>query len=117
MVAEQLGRMPRGLRRVAVRCPFGRPAVIEQTSYLESGEPFPTTYYLTCPAAVARVGRLEDDGGVVRYERLVATDPRRAGPTRRPRRSSGRSALPRRGWPTAGRALRSGSAAPPAPGR
>ena len=59
---------------IVVRCPFGRPAVVQQASYLADGEPFPTTYYLTCPAAVERVGRLEDDGGVARYEQLVATD-------------------------------------------
>jgi len=60
--------------RVAVRCPHGAPAVIEQSSYLDDGAPFPTTYYLTCPAAVARVGALEDAGGVARFEALVAAD-------------------------------------------
>jgi len=59
---------------VAVRCPFGRPAVIEQAAYLADGTPFPTTYFLTCPHAVARVGALESAGGVDRYERLVAED-------------------------------------------
>jgi len=57
-----------------VRCPFGRPAVIEQPAYLDDGAPFPTTYYLTCPHAVARVGELEAAGGVDRYEALVAAD-------------------------------------------
>lgn len=57
-----------------MRCPFGRPAVIRQASYLPSGEPFPTTYYLTCAHAVARVARVEAGGGVDRYERLVAGD-------------------------------------------
>lgn len=60
--------------RVAVRCPHGAPAVIEQAAYLGDGAPFPTTYYLTCPSAVARVGALEDAGGVGRYESLVAGD-------------------------------------------
>lgn len=58
-----------------MRCPFGRPAVVEQASYLPTGEPFPTTYYLTCPFAVERVGVVEAGGGVGRYERLVAGDP------------------------------------------
>jgi uncharacterized protein len=69
-----LGRPPRGLAGVVARCPHGAPAVIRQSGYLEDGEPFPTTYYLTCPAAVARLGALEDAGGVERYQRLVATD-------------------------------------------
>jgi hypothetical protein len=59
---------------VAVRCPHGRPAVIEQAAYLPDGRPFPTTYYLTCPHAVARIDELEAAGGVDRYERLVAAD-------------------------------------------
>jgi hypothetical protein len=59
---------------VAVRCPHGRPAVVEQDAYLAGGEPFPTTYYLTCPHAVARIDRLEAAGGVDRYERLLAED-------------------------------------------
>ena len=75
LIEAQLGRPPRGLARVAARCPHGRPAVVEQDSYLEGGEPFPTTYYLTCPHAVARIDRLEAAGGVDRYERLLAEDP------------------------------------------
>jgi uncharacterized protein len=60
---------------VAVRCPYGRPAVIAQPAYLGDGTPFPTTYYLSCPHAVARIDALEAAGGVDRYERLVAGDP------------------------------------------
>jgi hypothetical protein len=74
-IEAQLGRPPRGVARVAVRCPYGRPAVVEQHAYLEGGEPFPTTYYLTCPHAVARIDRLEAAGGVDRYERLLSDDP------------------------------------------
>ena len=72
IVERQLGRPPRGVRRVAARCPYGAPAVVEQAAYLDGGEPFPTTYYLTCPSAVAAVGALEDAGGVDRLEQLVA---------------------------------------------
>ncbi len=74
IIERQLGRPPRGVRRVAVRCPYGAPAVVEQRSYLEDGRPFPTTYYLTCPSAVAAIGALENAGGVGRYERLVTDD-------------------------------------------
>ena len=48
--------------------------MIEQPAYLADGSPFPTTYYLTCPHAVARIDALEAAGGVDRYEHLVATD-------------------------------------------
>ena len=73
-IEAQLGRSPRGAARVAVRCPYGRPAVVEQDSYLAGGEPFPTTYYLTCPHAVSQIDRLEAEGGVDRYERLLDED-------------------------------------------
>jgi hypothetical protein len=73
-IEAQLGRPPRGAARVVVRCPHGRPAVVEQDSYLAGGEPFPTTYYLTCPHAVSQIDRLEAEGGVDRYERLVGED-------------------------------------------
>ena len=35
------------------------------------GEPFPTTYYLTCRHLVAAVSRLEAAGGVERWTRAV----------------------------------------------
>ena len=57
-----------------MRCPYGRPAVIAQAAYFADGTPFPTTYYLSCPHAVARIDALEAAGGVDRYERLVAGD-------------------------------------------
>jgi len=75
VVARQLGREPRAFRRVAVRGPFGRPAVTEQSPYSADGEPFPTTYYLTCRHLVAAVSRLEADGGVERWTLAAAADP------------------------------------------
>ncbi len=74
IVERQLGRPPRAFRRVAVRCPFGRPAVTEQAPYDESGEPFPTTYWLTCPQLVAKLARVEAAGGVGRWSKLVRED-------------------------------------------
>ena len=61
--------------RVVVRCPFGRPAVTEQAPYDDTGAPFPTMYWLTCPHAVAQVSRLEADGGVERWTRAVQARP------------------------------------------
>jgi uncharacterized protein len=75
VVGRQLGRDPRAFRRVAVRCPYGRPAVTEQEPYDDRGDPFPTTYYLTCPQLVAAVSRLEAVGGVERWSRAAADDP------------------------------------------
>jgi uncharacterized protein len=75
VVAHQLGREPRTLLRVAVRCPFGAPAVTEQSPYDSSGEPFPTTYYLTCRYLVAAVSRAEAAGGVERWTAAARTEP------------------------------------------
>jgi hypothetical protein len=75
IVERQLGRPPRALRRVVRRCPFGRPAVTEQSPYDVHGEPFPTTYYLTCPHLVAAVARLEAAGGVDRWSERAAAEP------------------------------------------
>lgn len=75
LVARQLGREPRTLRGVAVRCPFGAPAVTEQSPYGADGEPFPTTYYLTCRHLVAAVSRLEAAGGVERWSGATRIDP------------------------------------------
>ena len=74
VVARQLGREPRTFRRVVARCPWGLPAVTEQDPYAPDGEPFPTTFYLTCRHLVAAVSRLEAGGGVERFGALVVSD-------------------------------------------
>jgi hypothetical protein len=74
VVARQLGRQPRAFRRVVARCPYGLPAVTEQAPYDVNGEPFPTTYYLTCSYLVAGLARLEASGGVERWSRAAAED-------------------------------------------
>lgn len=78
IVARQLGRPPRAFARVAVRCPFGRPAVTEQAPFDAGGRPFPTQFYVTCPSLVAAISRLEAAGGVERFSRAAADEPRLA---------------------------------------
>lgn len=79
-VEAQLGRPPRGLRRVAHRCPCGSPDVVETAPRLPDRTPFPTLYYLTCPRAAAAIGTVEA-GGLMREmsDRLGADDALRAG--------------------------------------
>jgi hypothetical protein len=74
VVERQLGRTPRAFRRVVLRCPFGAPAVTEQAPYDAAGEPFPTTYYLTCRHLVAAVSRIEAAGGIERWSSAIAQD-------------------------------------------
>jgi hypothetical protein len=71
IVERQLGRRPRAFRCVAVRCPFGRPAVTEQAPFDEDGRPFPTQFYVTCRFLVAALSRLEAAGGVERWSRAA----------------------------------------------
>jgi uncharacterized protein len=73
-VARQIGRTPRAFKRVAVRCPFGKPAVTEQAPFDAAGRPFPTQFYVTCPFLVAAISRLEAAGGVERWSRAAAAD-------------------------------------------
>jgi len=89
LVERQLGRRPRAFRRVAVRCPHGLPAVTEQAPFDESGEPFPTTYWLTCPHLVAAIARIEAAGGVERWTRAAADDPELAASLRRAHEEQG----------------------------
>ncbi len=75
IIERQLGRRPRAFRGVAVRCPFGRPAVTEQEPFDENGRPFPTQFYATCSYLVAAISRLEAAGGVERWSRAAEVDP------------------------------------------
>jgi len=58
-VARQLGREPRPFR-VAARCPFGMPSVIEN----ERARNMPTSFWITCPSLGRAISRLESRGGV-----------------------------------------------------
>ena len=61
-VSAQLQRAPRGVVGIAYRCPCGNPAVVVTQPRLPDGTPFPTTYYLTCPRAVAACSSMESQG-------------------------------------------------------
>ncbi|MFI9270624.1 DUF501 domain-containing protein [Kitasatospora sp. NPDC052896] len=74
-VAAQLGRVPRGTRAVAHRCPCGNPDVVETAPRLADGTPFPTLYYLTCPKAASLIGTLEADGVMKEQSARLAEDP------------------------------------------
>ncbi|WP_112284679.1 DUF501 domain-containing protein [Prauserella muralis] len=75
LIAAQLGRPPRALRAVAARCPSGHPSVVQTSPRLEDGTPFPTLYYLTCPALASLVGRLEASGVMREMTERLGQDP------------------------------------------
>lgn len=79
VVADQLGRAPRGVAGVAWRCPCGKPGVVATYPRLEDRTPFPTTFYLTCPRAVAAVSTLEADGLMAELTQRLQQDGEFAG--------------------------------------
>jgi exopolyphosphatase/guanosine-5'-triphosphate,3'-diphosphate pyrophosphatase len=70
-VRRQLGREPTTPFSVVARCSDGHPSVIRNRPLDAEGDPFPTIYWLTCPAAVKAVARLESEGWIAR----LAADP------------------------------------------
>lgn len=71
----QLGRPPRGVVGIAARCVCGRPTVVRTAPRLPDGTPFPTTFYLTHPVAVAAVSTLEASGVMREMSERLLTDP------------------------------------------
>lgn len=74
-IAAQLGREPRGIHEIGHRCPCGNPDVVTTEPRLPNGTPFPTTFYLTCPRAASRIGRLEGSHLMKEMEERLAEDP------------------------------------------
>ncbi|GAB3565883.1 DUF501 domain-containing protein [Spelaeicoccus albus] len=74
-VADQLGRLPRGVVGIAARCRCDKPLVVATAPRLDDGTPFPTVYYLTHPAVTAAVSRLEADGVMADMTARLAEDP------------------------------------------
>ena len=74
LVADLLGREPRGSFDVAVRAADGTPVVIRNAPLLDDGTPMPTRYWLVDEDLRAAIGRLEAAGGVRQAEAAVDPD-------------------------------------------
>jgi hypothetical protein len=74
IVEAQIGRPLRAASTVVARCPLGLPVVVSVPPVLDSGEPFPTRHWLTCPLAHRRIARLEAAGGVREFDRRARED-------------------------------------------
>ncbi|MBU1048844.1 DUF501 domain-containing protein [Candidatus Bipolaricaulota bacterium] len=74
IVGQQLGRRPRGVFRVSVRCSYGYPQVI-RVHPVVAGKPFPTLFWLTCPLLAREIGHLEADGWVKHLETRMMEQP------------------------------------------
>ncbi len=73
IIAHQIGRRPRGLVGIALRCRYGYPQVIVVHPIVD-GNPFPTTYWLTCPYLSKGIDRLEADGLIGELEEKLEGD-------------------------------------------
>ena len=68
-VSRQLGRPPKPFR-VAARCPFGMPSVIEN----ERTRKMPTSFWVTCPSLDKAIARVESAGGVRAAQEVVGEE-------------------------------------------
>ncbi|HLS16009.1 MAG TPA: DUF501 domain-containing protein [Beutenbergiaceae bacterium] len=75
LISAQIGRSARGVVGIAARCAGGHPNVVRTAPRLADGTPFPTLYYLTCPAAVAAVSTLESQGVMRQMTDALEQDP------------------------------------------
>ncbi len=75
VLALQIGRPLRATSTVLARCPLGLPIVADVPPVLDTGEPFPTRYWLTCPLAHRRIARIEGRGGVRAAQAKIDADP------------------------------------------
>ncbi len=70
----QLGRPMRDVVGVAARCVCGAPTVVATKPRLADGQPFPTFYYLTHPAAASALSTLEANGFMASEQQKLADD-------------------------------------------
>ncbi len=74
VVSKQLGRAARDIVAIAARCACGKPVVVQTAPRLSDGTPFPTTYYMTHPAATIAFSRLEAAGVMADLQARLAVD-------------------------------------------
>lgn len=75
VVSAQLGRPARGAPAVVHRCRWGLPTVVRVEPHLEDGTPFPTTFWLACPALRSRIGTLEAEQSMVGLNDRLQSEP------------------------------------------
>jgi len=75
VLALQIGRPLRATSTVLRRCDLGLPIVAEVPPILDTGEPFPTRYWLTCSLAHRRIARIEARGGVREADKAIEANP------------------------------------------
>jgi len=78
IIANQLGREPRGVLGIAIRCKYGYPQVIVNRPIISQAEDvtvFSTTLWLTCPYLCRLISTLESIGMIADIQERIADDP------------------------------------------
>lgn len=74
IIEEQLQRPPRNLTGIARRCRYQCPQVVVNHPLPQTEDDpvfFPTVFWLTCPAVVRRISRIEDQGYIQHIQSSV----------------------------------------------
>lgn len=74
ILSKQLGRPLTVDCQIVVFCPQSFPAVTENKPWDNSGRPFPTLYWLSCPLAVKKASQLEAAGLIKKLAQKLAED-------------------------------------------
>ena len=73
LIAEQLGRAPRGIEAVAAVDGNGTPLVLRMAPIVDS-KPFPTLYWLSCERLKIEISRIETSGVIKQRETRLQED-------------------------------------------
>ena len=74
LIAEQLGRPPRGIQALAATDGEGTPLVLRMASIVD-GKPFPTLYWLSSERLKVELSRIEARGVIKELEARLQEDP------------------------------------------
>ncbi|MCC5882875.1 MAG: DUF501 domain-containing protein [Halomonas sp.] len=74
IIAEQLGRAPRGIEAVAAVDGENTPLVLRMAPIVD-GKPFPTLYWLSCDRLKVEISRIEASGVIKQLEARLRDDP------------------------------------------
>lgn len=74
IIAEQLGRAPRGIEAVAATDGEGTPLVLRMAPVVD-GKPFPTLFWLSSDFLKVVISRIEADGAIKRLEARLRKEP------------------------------------------
>jgi len=77
ILKKQLGRAPRNIVEIPVRCSANFPQLLVTAPILSDKDNiFPTTFWLSCPELNYRIAKLEDQGFITKITEKIAANPK-----------------------------------------